>query len=284
MAAVVEIAFDTSGQVNVGQGGVPITGHAAVAGIARIGIQRLAGAVLRVLELTADRERDVIDAQVRHAQGDLLRLRQGIAALDGFLGKEAHANGKVLAHPPAHLAEDLTEHGQAPFKGMAAITVLARITAGQERGQGIGMGRMQLHPVIARLPRAQGSQAEIMDDAVDIRLLQHIDGLPPARAGHLHEMNDLRHRLAVGGVMHPLRQFAVARDESVVGQTQQRPGFCPVYRRCLDHDQADPALGIAYIAVHDVAVDQPVLARQPGDHGRYHDPVRQDHAVDVQGL
>ena len=41
-----------------------------ISGIAGIGIERLSWLMDRVLELAADRQRDVVDAELRHAQGD----------------------------------------------------------------------------------------------------------------------------------------------------------------------------------------------------------------------
>src|SRR3546814_6219125 len=83
------------------------------------------------------------------------------------------------------------------------------------------MRRMQLDAVIASKARACGGGAELGDDRLDLRRRQAIDGLAPARPGDLQEMNDLRHHLAVGGVMHLPGQVTMAGDEVVRRQPQQ---------------------------------------------------------------
>ena len=94
----------------MGQGRGGNARHATVARISGIGIKRLAGLVDRVLELAADRERDVVDTHLRQAQGDALRIRQAVPVLDRLLGEEARADRKILTDDLAHASHDLAEH------------------------------------------------------------------------------------------------------------------------------------------------------------------------------
>ena len=144
---------------------------------------------------------------------------------------------------------------------MATITVPAAVAAREKRRQGIGVRRVQFDTVIAGFPRAQRSQAKIMNDALNVSDFQRLNGLPPAGARDFHKMNNLRHDLGSGGVVHPLGQFPMAGDENVVGQAQQWPGFCTMDRGCFHHDQADTASGITYITVNDVNLNHAILTR-----------------------
>jgi len=95
---------------------VPIARHAAIAGIACIGIERLSGLVHGILELAADREGDVVDAHLRHAEGDALRVGQAVAVLDRLVGEEAHADREIGPHAGAHLEHDLPKRRRRPSR------------------------------------------------------------------------------------------------------------------------------------------------------------------------
>src|SRR5579863_4034836 len=100
----------------MGQRRIPVTGHAAIAGITGIGIKRLAGLVHGVLELAADRERDVVDPELRHPQRDALRVWERVAILDRFLREEADADREIAADALAHLGHDAAEHAQTALE------------------------------------------------------------------------------------------------------------------------------------------------------------------------
>ncbi len=270
--------------MRVRQRRIPVAGHAAIAAVARVGVERLAGLMDRILEFAADGERDVVGAHLRHAQRDALRVRQAVAVLDRFLGQEAHADGKILAHGLAHARHHLAEQAQAAFERAAVIFVAALVVARQKRGERVGVRGMEFHAIVSGLARARGGGGELVDDAVDLGGIEHVDGLAPAGARHFHEVDDLRHDLRGAGIVHAIDQLAMAGEEFVVGDAQQRAGFRAVDGHRLDHDQADMAARIAHVAVDDAVVDEAVLAGEPRDHRGHEHPVGDGHRVDGEGL
>ncbi len=268
----------------MGKRGIPVAGHAAVARVARVGIERLARAVDRVLELAADRERDVVHAHLRHPERDELGLLHRVAVLDRLLGQEADAHREVGAHRLAHPGHHPAEEPEPALEGAAGVLVAAVVVAREERGQRVGVGRVELHPVVAGLARPRRRVAELLDDAIDVVRRERVDGLAPARARHLHEMDDLRDDLRIRGVVHALHELAMPGDEAVLRDAYERPRLGAVDGHRFDDDEPHVTLGVADVAVDDVVVDDAVLAREPGHHRGHHHPVGEHHAVDAVGL
>jgi len=146
------------------------------------------------------------------------------------------------------------------------------------------MGGMELDAIIAGFARPRRAVGEHLDDPVDLGRRKAVDRLPPARARHFKEMDDLRHDLRIRRSVHAIDEGAMAGDEAVVGEAQQRPRFVAVDCRRLDHDEPDMALGIADVAVDYRVVDVAVLARKPRHHRRHDHPVGDRHAVDAELL
>ena len=141
---------------------------------------------------------------------------------------------------------------------------------------------MQFGAVESRLARARHRVAELLDDLIDIGEREHVDGLPPAGLRDLEEMNDLRHDLGIRRVVNAAHEIGEPRHIGVVADAQERARLRMMDRHRFDHDQPDTALRVADVAVGDGLVDETVLARQPRDHRRDHDPIRQNHAFDIE--
>jgi hypothetical protein len=95
-------------------------------------------------------------------------------------------------------------------------------------------------------------------------------------------MNDLRHDLGIRHVVNAAHEVGEPGHIGVIADTQERARFHVVDRHRFDHDQPDSTFRVAEVAVGDGFVDEAVFARQPRDHGRDHDPVRQNHPFDVE--
>ncbi len=166
----------------------------------------------------------------------------------------------------------------------SAVIVAPRVHARDEGGERIGVRGVQFGAVESRFARARHRVAELLDDLVDVGEREHVDGLPPAGLCDFEKMNDLRHDLGIGAVVNAAHEVGQPRDIGILADAQQRAGLRVVDRHRLDHDQPHPAFRVADVAVGDRLVDETVLARQPCDHGRNHDPVRQNHPLDVERL
>ena len=137
----VDIGLDRGRQMGVRQGRVQVAGHAAVAGIAGIGIERLALAVHRILELAAHRQRNVIDPALRHAQGYTLRVLDRVAVLDRLFRQEPHADGEARADGAADRRHHPPEHRQAALQGAGRHSHPAADCGATGRRRGYRRGR-----------------------------------------------------------------------------------------------------------------------------------------------
>ncbi len=213
-----------------------------------------------------------------------MRIRERVAVLDRLLCQEPHADRKIGAHPLAHARHDAAEKAQPPFERAPVVEIAARIVPGEERGERIGVRGMQLDAVVSGFPRPRRRRAELLDDGVDVLEAQAVDLLPPARARHLHEVDDLRQDLGARGVVDAPHEVAVARDVVVTREPQQRARFAVVDGGRLHDDEPDMALGVTDIAVAHGLVDEAVFARKPRHHGGHHHAIGEREPVDRERL
>src|SRR5262249_50410184 len=94
----------------------------------------------------------------------------------------------------------------------------------------------------------------------------------------------LRQDLRIRRVVDAPHEVAVARNELVAREAQQRARFAVVDGGRFHDNESHMALGVTDVAVAHGLVDEPVLAREPGHHGRDGPTVRRREPVDGERL
>ena len=152
-------ARDACGDVEVRAVGVRGAGHAAIAGVSRVRVERLAFDGACVFEFSAGRERDVIGAGTSEANGDRSGVEHRVAVANALVADESNADGKIVADRLAHALRDTQRKAQAILE-RAAVLVAPRVEAREKRRQRVRVRHVELDAVEAALvaraaPRAR---------------------------------------------------------------------------------------------------------------------------------
>ena len=179
---------------------------------------------------------------------------------------------------------DHTEREAEAIGERAAVVVLARVEPREERRERVRVRHVELDAVEAALTSAHGGGAVGVDDRVDLLEREHVDGLAPAGARDLEEVDDLRDDLARARVVDARAEVGEARLELVRRDPEERAALRAVHGHRLDDDEPDAAAREADVPRADVVVDEPVLAGETRHHRRQDEPVRQDDVAYREGL
>src|SRR5690606_2706571 len=98
----------------------------------------------------------------RELHGDRPRVEHGVAVPDALVADEADAHHEVVSYALADAADNAKRQAET-VRERAAVGVLARVQAREERRERVRVRHVELDPVEAAFARARGSGAVSLD-------------------------------------------------------------------------------------------------------------------------
>ena len=236
---------------------------------------------------------------------------------------QLHPHRVVGPYAFAHGGEDVRQQPGAIVQAAAVVVVALVESGGEKLGDDVTVAAVDLHPVQPGAAGAVRGGGKCRHQGVDVRLRHHVQlrgrririvegphlalqhalaevavgggrvgGYPQGPSGldilHTHQAAVVQLGGDFGTVrVHRIGDSAQAGDVAIVGDgdlARLVGAIGPHNAGDPEHDQADPAAGLALVVGHQALAAVAVALRQVDPHGGHHHAVLERHRTDAPGL